>query len=61
VIADRLVQKNKITLTNIRKLFNSLTSFIPAVCMIVFCFCDHTRQILGLVTVLIFLIGSGKL
>jgi hypothetical protein len=48
------------TLTNIRKLFNSLASFIAAACMIVFCFCDHTRQILGIIAVLIFLAGSGK-
>jgi MFS family permease len=61
IIADRLVRAKKISLTNVRKLFNSLTAFIPAGCMIVLCFCDHTRQILGVITVLIFLAGSGKL
>jgi hypothetical protein len=61
LVADRLVRAKKMSLTNVRKLFNSLTSFIPAGCMIVLCFCDESRQILGVITVLIFLIGSGKL
>ncbi len=61
IVADRLVRAKKISLTNVRKLFNSLTSFIPAVCMIVLCFCDHTRQILGILSLLIFLIASGRL
>jgi hypothetical protein len=61
VIADRLVRAKKISLTNVRKLSNSLTSFIAAICMIVLCFCDHTRQILGSITVFIFFAVSGKL
>ena len=61
IIADRLVRAKKISLTNVRKLFNSLTAFIPAGCMIVLCFCDHTRQIPGVLSVLIFLIASGRL
>jgi hypothetical protein len=61
IIADRLVQGKKMTLTNVRKLFNSLASFIPAGCMIVLCFCDETRQTIGVITILIFLIASGKL
>ncbi len=60
IIADRLFRSKKMTLTNVRKLFNSLASFIATVCMIVFCFCDHTRPILGIITVLIFLVGLGK-
>ncbi|CAF4541715.1 unnamed protein product [Rotaria sp. Silwood1] len=59
VAADHLVRSNVMSLTNVRKLFNSLTSFIPAVCMIVLCFCDHTRQLLGIITVFIFLVGSA--
>ncbi|CAF2343455.1 unnamed protein product [Rotaria sp. Silwood2] len=59
VAADSLVRKNIMSLTNVRKLFNSLTSFIPAACMIVLCFCDHTRQLLGIITVFIFLVGSA--
>lgn len=47
-------------LTAVRKVANSIASFIPAVCMIVLCFCDHTRQTLGVITILIFLITSGK-
>ncbi|UJR28150.1 hypothetical protein I4U23_009404 [Adineta vaga] len=59
VIADYLVRRNMMLLTDVRKLFNSLASFIPAICMIVLCFCDHTRQVLGLITILIFLISSA--
>jgi hypothetical protein len=29
--------------------------------MIILCFCDHTRQVLGIVTVIIFLASSGRL
>jgi len=61
IIADRLVRKELMTLTNARKLFNSLTSFIPCLCMISLCFCDEKRQILGVITVLILLLSSGKL
>jgi hypothetical protein len=61
VICDRLVRTNKMSLTNVRKMFNSIASFVPAGCMIVLCFCDHTRQTLGVITILIFLITSGKL
>jgi MFS family permease len=49
------------TLTNVRKLFNSLASFIPSFCMIGFCFCDENRQILGVIIVLLLLLSSGKL
>jgi len=49
------------TLTNARKLFNSLTSFIPALCMVSFYFCDQSKQILGVITILIFLASSGKI
>ncbi|CAF0755767.1 unnamed protein product [Adineta steineri] len=59
VIADFLSKTNKMSLTNIRKLFNSLTSFIPAICMVILCFCDHTRQIFGIITVIILLIASA--
>jgi hypothetical protein len=60
MIADSLVQKNLITLTNVRKLFNSLTSFIPALCMIALYFSDEKQQILGVISVLIFLLSSGN-
>jgi MFS family permease len=60
MIADILVQKNLITLTNVRKLFNSLASFIPALCMIAFYFCDEKQQILGVISVLLFLLSVGK-
>jgi hypothetical protein len=36
IIADRLVRAKKISLTNVRKLFNSLASYISAICMIIF-------------------------
>jgi hypothetical protein len=49
------------TLTNARKLFNSLTSFIPALCMVSFYFCDHSQKKLGVTTILIFLASSGKI
>ncbi len=60
IITDHIVRLNMITLTNSRKLFNSLTSFIPALCMVSFCFCDESRRVLGVITVLIFLASSGK-
>jgi len=47
------------TLTTVRKLFNSLASFIPALCMIAFCFSDENRQILGVISVILFLLSSG--
>jgi len=59
IITDHLVRSNTMTLTNARKLSNSLTSFIPALCMISFCFCNESRQIVGVITVLIFLASSG--
>jgi len=59
IITDHLVRSNIITLTNARKLFNSLTSFVPVLCMISFCFCDESRQILGVITILVFLAVSG--
>lgn len=60
-MADYFVRNDRLTLTNIRKLFNSLTSFVPALCMIVLCFCDGSRQPLGIFTVFIFLASSGRL
>jgi hypothetical protein len=48
------------TLTTARKLFNSLASFIPVVCMISFYFCDQSRKLLSIITVLVYLAGSGK-
>ncbi|UJR23142.1 hypothetical protein I4U23_026161 [Adineta vaga] len=59
IITDNLVRRNIVTLTTARKLFNSLTSFIPVLCMISFYFCDHTNKLLGIVTVLLFLASSG--
>ena len=61
IIADRLYRANKMSLTNVRKLFNTLASFIPSGCMIVLCFCDESQQILGIVTILVFLASSGEL
>lgn len=58
IIADRLVTA-KVDLTLIRKVFNSIASFVPAICMGVLCFCDESRQILGVVTILILLFTSG--
>jgi hypothetical protein len=60
ILADRLYRSKKMTMTNVRKLFNSIASFTAAACMIVFCFCDHTRQILGIITVLVLLTSAGK-
>lgn len=60
ITADRLVRKNVITLVTARKLFNSLTSFIPALCMISFCFCDEDRRGLGVATVILLLMSSGN-
>ena len=60
IIADNLVRNNVMTLTTARKLFNSLTSFIPVLCMISFYFCDHSKRLLGIATVLVYLAGSGK-
>ncbi|CAF3970941.1 unnamed protein product [Adineta steineri] len=59
ITADNLVRKNLISLNNVRKLFNALTTFIPCLCMIAFCFCDEKHQILGVLTVIVFLLGSG--
>jgi len=59
IITDHLVRSKKITLTTARRVFNSLTSFIPVICMVSFCFCDENHQLLGVITVLIFLAGSG--
>ncbi|CAF1388248.1 unnamed protein product, partial [Adineta steineri] len=42
-----------------RKMFNSLTSFIPVLCMISLCFCDESNKILGIITILVFLASSG--
>ena len=60
IIADNLVRANIITLTTARKIFNSLTSFIPVLCMISLYFCDQSRKILSVITVLIFLASSGE-
>ncbi|CAF0802847.1 unnamed protein product [Rotaria sp. Silwood1] len=59
IVADHLVRANKITLTNARRLFNSLASFIPVLCMISFYFCDNSRQMLGIITILVYLASSG--
>ncbi|CAF1100352.1 unnamed protein product [Rotaria sordida] len=59
IVSDLLVKKNIMSLTSVRKLFNSLTSFIPVICMCVLCFCDETRQILGMGTLLVYLGSSG--
>lgn len=48
------------TLTNARKLFNSIALFVPALCMIAFYFCDENHQVLGIATVIVFLFSSGK-
>jgi MFS family permease len=59
ILTDYIVRSNFITLTNSRKLFNSITSFVPALCMISFCFCDESNQVQGVITILIFLASSG--
>lgn len=59
IITDRLIRAKVLTLTTSRKIFNSLTSFIPALCMVSFCFCDSNNQVQGVITVLIFLASSG--
>ncbi|CAF0973342.1 unnamed protein product [Adineta steineri] len=59
IATDHLVRANILTLTSARKLFNSLTSFLPALCMVSLCFCDQSQQVLGVITVLIFLASSG--
>jgi hypothetical protein len=60
IIVDNLVRTNVMTLTTARRLFNSLTSFIPVLCMISLYFCDQSRKVFSVITVLIFLAGSGK-
>ncbi|CAF4815956.1 unnamed protein product, partial [Rotaria sp. Silwood2] len=59
IVTDHLVRADMITLTNARRLFNSLTSFIPVLCMISFYFCDQSRQLLGIITILVYLASSG--
>lgn len=59
IIADNLVRANIMTLTNARRLFNSLTSFMPVLCMVSLYFCDQSHQLLGIATVLVFLASSG--
>jgi len=59
IIADNLVRANIVTLTTARKIFNSLTSFVPVLCMISLYFCDQSRQLLSIITVLVFLAASG--
>ncbi|CAF4061355.1 unnamed protein product [Adineta steineri] len=59
IIADNLVRNNVMTLTTARKMFNSLTSFIPVLCMISLCFCDESKKVLGIITILVFLASSG--
>lgn len=61
ILTDRLVYNELITFTNARKLFNSLTSFVPVLCMVSLCFCNESRQVLGIITVLVFLAISGYL
>ncbi|CAF1103949.1 unnamed protein product [Rotaria sp. Silwood1] len=59
ILVDKLVRSKVMTLTNARKLFNSITSFVPVLCMISLCFCDESRRVLGVITILIFLAASG--
>ncbi|CAF3466602.1 unnamed protein product [Rotaria socialis] len=59
LVTDHFVQTNKITLTNARRFFNSLASFIPVLCMASFYFCDETQKTLGVITILVFLASSG--
>ncbi|CAF1534185.1 unnamed protein product, partial [Adineta ricciae] len=59
IATDHLVRANTLSLTSARKLFNSLTSFLPALCMLSFYFCDHTQKLLGTITTLVFLASSG--
>jgi hypothetical protein len=59
IIADNLVRVNIMTLTTARKIFNSITSFVPVLCMISLYFCDQSRKLLSIITVLIFLAASG--
>ncbi|CAF5036821.1 unnamed protein product, partial [Rotaria magnacalcarata] len=59
VFADYLVRSNIMSLTNVRKVFTCLTAFVGAACMIMLCFCDHTRQVLGIIVVFIFLVSSA--
>jgi len=59
IVADRLIGAETMSKTNVRKLFNSLASFIPAGCMVILCFCDETRQIYGIITILILLASSA--
>lgn len=60
IITDRLVKSKVLSLTSARKIFNSLTSFIPVLCMILLCFCDQNHKLIGVLTVLLFLAGSGN-
>jgi len=48
------------TLTTARKICNSITSFVPVLCMISLYFCDQSKKLLSIITVLIFLAASGK-
>ncbi|UJR21297.1 hypothetical protein I4U23_024388 [Adineta vaga] len=59
IIADNLVRKNCMTLVVARKLFNSLASFLPCLCMVLLYFCDEKRPLLGVISVILFLFGSG--
>lgn len=61
IIADNLVRSNIMTLTTARKIFNSLTSFVPVLCMIGLYFCEQSQQFLSVIIVLVFLAASGKL
>ena len=61
IITAHLVRSKKMTLTNARKLSNSITSFVPAVMYdITYVIVMDSRQMLGIITVLIFLASSGK-
>jgi len=59
IIVDNLVRADIVTLTTARRIFNSITSFVPALCMISLYFCDQSRQLLSIITVLVFLAASG--
>ncbi|UJR18809.1 hypothetical protein I4U23_021936 [Adineta vaga] len=58
-IADVLVKKSLLSLTNVRKLFNSMSSFICGLCISILYFCDESRRIMAITTILVFLFSAG--
>ncbi|CAF1602104.1 unnamed protein product [Didymodactylos carnosus] len=59
IIADKFVRKGIMSITNTRKLSNSITSFGPCLCMISFYFCDEKQKVLSILTILTYLACSG--